>query len=70
MIMKANGSVMTGHETLSLHAEWERVKEWAKRTATHEKLPEVAVAAVTIVLFGVLFSALYNALHNYTVVVF
>jgi hypothetical protein len=45
----------------------QRVRGWARRTLTPERVAEVILAVTTLVLSGVLFFALYNGLQHYTV---
>jgi hypothetical protein len=45
----------------------QRVRGWARRTLTPERVAEVVLAVTTLVLSGVLFFALYQGLQQYTI---
>ncbi|MFH1020519.1 MAG: hypothetical protein V1782_07930 [Pseudomonadota bacterium] len=62
--MRANGSVLTGHEIQAIHLDMTAVKEWIRRN--RERIAEGCVAAVALAGVGVLGSALLHGLQNYT----
>ena len=56
------GQVIPLHPTVR-----QRVRGWARRTLTPERVAEVVLAVTTLVLSGVLFFALYQGLQQYTI---
>lgn len=46
---------------------WERVRAWAKRTLTEEKIAAPAIVTATLFLWGLFFFWFYQAMQNYTI---
>ena len=59
---RVRGQVIPLHPTVR-----QRVRGWARRTLTPERVAEVVLAVTTLVLSGVLFFALYHGVQHYMI---
>jgi hypothetical protein len=68
--MRANGTLVRGHEIPTVSNILYAVNEWAKEHVTQEKIAEAALVAGTLVAGSFFVNVLHQALQNHTLVGF
>ena len=68
--MRANGTLVRGHEIPTVSNVLHAVKEWAREHVTQEKIAERCVVAGSFALVGYLLLVLHQAMQNRTIVGF
>ena len=61
-------SEVLGHWIEEITADWGRVRSWAERLFTRERVADTVLLLATLTLWAVLLFYLYNALLNRTIV--
>jgi hypothetical protein len=67
--MRANGTLVRGHEIPAVSKVLHAVKEWAREHVTQEEIARCVVAG-TFALVGYIMLVLYQAMENRTLVGF
>ena len=61
-------SEVLGHWVEEIAADWERVRSWAERVFTKERVADTVLLLATLTLWAVILFYLYNASLNRTIV--